>query len=168
MIRKEDVYRIGRIGKPHGIKGEVNFMFEDDVFDRTESDYIILSIDEILVPFFMEEYRFKGEASAIVKFCDIDTQQRASELTGCEVYFPRAKAEAEEEMSWAALVGYALVDGNTDKEAGRISHIDDTTANLLFELDNGLLIPASPELVRQVNIQDRKLIMDIPEGLLDL
>ena len=83
MIRKEDVYRIGRIGKPHGIKGEVNFMFEDDVFDRTESDYIILSIDEILVPFFMEEYRFKGEASAIVKFCDIDTQQRASELTGC-------------------------------------------------------------------------------------
>lgn len=168
MIRKEDVYRIGRIGKPHGIKGEVNFMFEDDVFDRTESDYIILSIDEILVPFFMEEYRFKGEASAIVKFCDIDTQQRASELTGCEVYFPRAKAEAEEEMSWAALVGYALVDGNTDKEAGRISHIDETTANLLFELDNGLLIPASPELVRQVNIQDRKLIMDIPEGLLDL
>lgn len=168
MIRKEDVYRIGRIGKPHGIKGEVNFMFEDDVFDRTESDYIILSIDEILVPFFMEEYRFKGEASAIVKFCDIDTQQRASELTGCEVYFPRTKAEAEEEMSWAALVGYALVDGNTDKEAGRISHIDDTTANLLFELDNGLLVPASPELVRQVNIQDRKLIMDIPEGLLDL
>ena len=168
MIRKEDVYRIGRIGKPHGIKGEVNFMFEDDVFDRTESDYIILSIDEILVPFFMEEYRFKGEASAIVKFCDIDTQQRASELTGCEVYFPRTKAEAEEEMSWAALVGYALVDGNTDKEAGRISHIDDTTANLLFELDNGLLVPASPELVRQVNIQDRKLIMDFPEGLLDL
>ena len=160
MIRKEDVYRIGRIGKPHGIKGEVNFMFEDDVFDRTESDYIILSIDEILVPFFMEEYRFKGEASAIVKFCDIDTQQRASELTGCEVYFPRTKAEAEEEMSWAALVGYALVDGNTDKEAGRISHIDDTTANLLFELDNGLLVPASPELVRQVNIQDRKLIME--------
>ena len=33
MIRKETVYRIGRIGKPHGVDGEVSFHFDDDVFD---------------------------------------------------------------------------------------------------------------------------------------
>ncbi|MDY3103734.1 MAG: 16S rRNA processing protein RimM, partial [Prevotella sp.] len=36
MIKEEDVYRIGKIGKPHGVKGELSFHFTDDVFDRTE------------------------------------------------------------------------------------------------------------------------------------
>ncbi|MEE0362596.1 MAG: 16S rRNA processing protein RimM, partial [Prevotella sp.] len=68
MIRQEDVYRIGRIGRPHGVKGEVTFRFDDDVFDRVDSDYLVLSVDGILVPFFIEEYRFKSGEVALVKF----------------------------------------------------------------------------------------------------
>ena len=59
MIRKEEVYKIGRLGKSHGVKGEVSLQFTDDVFDRVEAEYLILDIDGILVPFFMEEYRFR-------------------------------------------------------------------------------------------------------------
>ena len=88
MIRAEEVYRIGRIGKPHGVKGEVSFMFSDDVFDRVDSDYLILSVDGILVPFFFEEYRFKSGETALVKFCDVDDKSQAQELTGCDVFFP--------------------------------------------------------------------------------
>ena len=50
-----DFYKIGKIGKPHGVKGEVSFMFDDDVFDRTDADWLMLSVDGILVPFFLEE-----------------------------------------------------------------------------------------------------------------
>ena len=60
MIRQEEVFRIGRIGKPHGVKGETSFQFTDDVFDRVDADYLILQVDGILVPFFMEEYRFRS------------------------------------------------------------------------------------------------------------
>ena len=55
MITHEQVYRIGRIGKPHGVKGEVSLQFSDDVFDRVDADYLVLETDGILVPFFMEE-----------------------------------------------------------------------------------------------------------------
>ena len=55
MIKQEDVYRIGRLGKPHGVRGELSFQFEDDIFDRVDADYLILDIDGILVPFFIEE-----------------------------------------------------------------------------------------------------------------
>ena len=55
MIREEDVYKIGKIGKPHGVAGEVTFRFTDDVFDRVDADYLVLMVDGILVPFFMEE-----------------------------------------------------------------------------------------------------------------
>ena len=88
MIKKEDVYKIGRIGKAHGVKGEVSFLFDDDVFDRADADYLVLELDGILVPFFMEEYRFRSDSTALVKFEDIDTQDRARELTNCDVYFP--------------------------------------------------------------------------------
>ena len=54
MIRKKDVYKIGTVGKAHGLKGEVTIHIDDDVFDRTETEYLILEIDGILVPFFMD------------------------------------------------------------------------------------------------------------------
>ena len=92
MIKQEDVYKIGKIGKPHGINGELSFMFDDDIFDRVDFDYLILMIKGILVPFFMEEYRFKNEDTALVKFCDIETKDQAQELTGSDVYFPRSMA----------------------------------------------------------------------------
>ena len=61
MIRRDEVYKIGRIVKPHGLKGEVSFSFSDDIFDRTDSEYLICDMDGILVPFFMEEYRFRSD-----------------------------------------------------------------------------------------------------------
>ena len=107
MIKQEEVYRIGRIGKVHGVKGEVSMLFDDDVFDRVDADYLILEVDGILVPFFIDEYRFRTDSTAIVKFCDIDTQERARELTGCDVYFPRALADDDDQqLSLAFLIGF--------------------------------------------------------------
>lgn len=169
MIRQEEVYKIGRLGKAHGVKGEVSFQFDDDVFDRTDADYLILDIDGILVPFFMEEYRFRSDALALVKFCDVDTQERASELTGSNVYFPRALAEDEEGMpSLASLIGFDLVEAKDGIRIGTIATIDDSTANLLFELEDGRLIPASDDLITDINIKERTIKMEIPEGLLEI
>ena len=89
MIKKEEVYKIGVINKPHGIKGEVSFTFNDDIFDRVECDYLVLLLDGILVPFFIEEYRFRSDDVALVKFEGIETAERARMLTNVEVYFPK-------------------------------------------------------------------------------
>ena len=169
MIKDDEVYRIGRLGKPHGVAGEITFRFDDDVFDRTDADYLVLGIDGILVPFFMEEYRFHGSETALVKFCDIDTQQRAAELTGCDVYFPRSLSDSGEgDVQQAELVGYDIVDGNTGRRIGKIATIDTSTANTLFELDNGALIPVQDELVEAVDMESKTLRMRLPEGLADI
>ena len=169
MIKKEDVYKIGRLGKAHGVKGEVSFQFDDDIFDTADADYLILDIDGILVPFFMEEYRFRNDSLALVKFCDVDSQQRASELTGCDVYFPRSVADEDGEgPSLAMLVGFDIVDASDGKVVGKIATIDDTTQNILFELEDGRLIPASDELITNIDTNRQQIIMQIPEGLLTL
>ena len=169
MIKKEDVYKIGRLGKAHGVKGEVSVQFDDDIFDTTDADYLILEIDGILVPFFMEEYRFRNDSLALVKFCDVDTQQRASELTGCDVYFPRSVAdEGTEGLSLSMLVGFDIVDASDNKVVGKIAAIDDSTQNVLFELEDGTLIPASDDLITNIDTNRRQIIMQIPEGLLEI
>ena len=33
MITREELIRIGRFNKPHGVKGELSFTFTDDVFE---------------------------------------------------------------------------------------------------------------------------------------
>ena len=168
MIKQEAVYRIGRLGKAHGVKGEVSFQFDDDIFDRVDCDYLVLEVDGILVPFFIEEYRFRSDSVALVKFEDVDTQQRASELTGSEVYFPRNLAVEDNEPSLSMLVGFDIVEADGGTTIGRIAAIDDATANLLFELEDGRLIPANDDLIHHIDSKKRIIRMDIPEGLLEL
>lgn len=170
MIREDEVYKIGRLGKAHGVRGEVSFMFTDDVFDRVDADFLVLNVDGILVPFFMEEYRFRNDTTALVKFCDVDTQERARELTGCDVFFPYALADEEDDapLTYASLVGYTLTDANSGKRVGRIASVDEQTANILFELEDGTLVPAHEELIAAVDKDKRQIALALPEGLLDL
>ena len=182
MIKQEEVYKIGRLGKTHGVKGEVSFQFDDDIFDRVDAEYLVLEIDGILVPFFMEEYRFRNDSICLVKFCDIDTQQQAQELTGCDVYFPRALAEeADEQPSLSSLVGFTIINAAKDSGGetaghaaadgfpiGTIAAIDDSTLNVLFVLEDGRLIPATDDLVDQIDMHNKTITMTLPEGLLDI
>ena len=173
MLRRDDVYKIGKLGKPHGVKGEITFAITDDVFDRVDADYLVLDIDGILVPFYLEEYRFKNDDNVLVKFEDIDTQEQVRAYTGCEVYFPRHHSDSDEEnMSWAEIIGFQLVDAVSGRVVGTIDHVDDSTLNLLFEITSpegeALLIPANNDLIEEVDIEKKMIRMAIPEGLLEL
>lgn len=169
MIRKEDVYRIGKIGKPHGVKGELSFYFEDDIFDRTDADYLILEVDGILVPFFFEAYRFRSDETALVTFSNICTQQQARELTGCEVFFPRALDDTTNQISsWAQIIGFSVMDVQTNQEIGKIVSIDNSTINILFELDNGRLLPAHDDFIKDIDTKQQIIKIDLPNGLLGL
>ncbi len=169
----KDVYRIGRIGKPHGVKGEMNFMFTDDVFDRTDSDYLIIEVEGLLVPFFIEEYRFRSDETALLKLCDIDTQEQARQFTNCEVFFERSKADTPaDELTWAQIVGFQIIDENNGKIVGKIVAVDDSTENILFEIEttkgHQTLIPAHDSLIRNIDTPSQTITMTIPDGLLAL
>ncbi|MBP7358170.1 MAG: 16S rRNA processing protein RimM [Prevotella sp.] len=171
MISQENVYKIGILGKPHGIKGELSFMFNDDVFDRVDADYLIILIDGILVPFYIEEYRFHGNDTALVKFYDIDDSDRARDLTGCEVYFPKALSDVDEfDNSWESIVGFDVFNG--DNYIGTISSVDTSTENILLSVStndgNEILIPAAEEFMKNIDADKNKLVMELPDGLLDV
>lgn len=173
MVTFDDVFKIGCLGRTHGVKGEISFHFTDDVFDRVDADYLFIETDGLLVPFFFEEYRFKNDETALVKFTDIDTADRAAELTGCEVFFPRSLDDQDDsQLTWAEIVGYSIIDEATGQSIGEVTAVDLSTINTLFEVrglhGERLLIPANDDFITDINRQERLITMQLPEGLLDL
>lgn len=170
MIRKEEVFKIGVINKPHGIKGEVSLTFTDDIFDRVDCDYLVLMMDGILVPFFIEEYRFRSDDVVLMKFEGIDTAEKARMLTNVLVFFPKKYMEEQDEItSWNFFVGFK-VDDVRHGDLGTVTDVDDTTLNVLFVIEKDgeeLLLPAHEEFIVGVDRHNRILTVDIPEGLLD-
>ena len=173
MIKKEEVYKIGLFNKPHGIHGELQFTFTDDIFDRVDCDYLICLLDGIFVPFFIEEYRFRSDSTALVKLEGIDTAERARMFTNVEVYFPVKHAEEAEdgELSWNFFVGFRMEDVRHG-ELGEVVEVDPETVNTLFvgEQEDGeeLLIPAQEEFIVEINQEKKLITVELPEGLLNL
>lgn len=171
MIKKEEVFKIGIINKPHGVKGEVSFTFTDDIFDRVEDcDYLVLLLDGILVPFFIEEYRFRSDNVALVKFEGIDSTEKARTLTNVEVYYPVKFMDDQEEISsWNYFIGFRVEDIHHGC-LGTVVDVDDATMNVLFVIENGyeeVLLPAHEEFILDIDRKKKILKVDIPDGLLD-
>ena len=173
MIKKEEVYRIGIFNKPHGVKGELQFSFTDDIFDRVEADYLICLLDGIFVPFYIEEYRFRSDSAALIKLEGIDSAEQARRLTNVEVYFPIVHTESmtPDELSWDFFVGFRVEEVHQG-HLGEVEEVDASTANTLFIVrnknGNEWLIPACEEFIVDMDTAHRILTLDLPEGLIDL
>lgn len=175
MIKKEEVYKIGIFNKPHGIHGELQFTFTDDIFDRVDCDYLVCLLDGIFVPFFIEEYRFRSDTTALVKLEGIDTAERARMFTNIEVYFPVKHAEEDDtgDLSWSFFIGFGVEDVNHGW-LGEVTGVDTTTVNTLFviktteEDDDELLLPAQEEFIRGIDKKEKLITVELPEGLLNL
>lgn len=174
MIKKEDVYQIGKLTKAHGLNGEMNFQFTDDVWDRVESEYLICEVDGILVPFFLEEYRFRSESTALVKFEDLESADAVRFLVNSEVFLEKKYQEelGEDEVSLNYFIGFKMIDGDGNKEIGEIIDIDDNTENWLFIVErpdgDEVMIPAHEEFIAEIKQEEKVMVMDLPIGLLEL
>lgn len=171
MIKEEEVYKIGIINKPHGIHGELSFTFDDDIFDRMDADYIVCLMDGILVPFFIESYRFRSDSSALIKLEGVDNEQQARRFTNTEVYFPKKNVEGteDEDLTWAYFTGFIIKDVKEGK-IGMVTDVDDSTINTLFVVDRDgkeLLIPAQEDFIVNLDREARIITMDLPSGLIE-
>lgn len=176
MIKESEVFKIGTLAKTHGLQGEIAFRFDSDIFDRVDCPYFVLKVDGILVPFFIEEYRFKGSETALITFTDINSEEKASRLQGLDVYFPRSYYEESEgdedvDLSWDYFIGFSAIDKHLG-ELGVITNVDTQTINTLFLIqnDNGsgeIIVPAVEEFIVEIDSEQKIIYFEFPEGLVD-
>lgn len=172
MIFKKDILKIGRTQKPHGIKGEINILFQKAEYADLDTEFYFLEIDGIPVPFFVEEFTFSTDVQARVKFEDISDEKHASRFANLDVYIPREAlndAPVSEERGWDFFIGYSVVDQN-GVNLGEIEHVDMQTINTLFIVKNGeeeLLIPATEDFITAIDEKNNIIEMNLPEGLIE-
>lgn len=175
MIEENELDGIGKLGKPHGIHGEINAYLDEDVIaGRLEK--IILCIDGIFVPFFITSLRPKRIDTVILSLEGIDNERQAAALTNLEVFALKTDEVREigddsDGMYASDLIGYTIVHVN-GQPVGKITDVDDSTENALFivTMPDGstTYIPVADDLIDEIDGERQLVVMTIPEGLLDL
>lgn len=175
MIGQSEIMPIGLLLKPHGIKGEITMQVDADI-DLRELRCIVLDIDGIYVPYFIDSVRPRSSESVLVTISDIDTEEKAQELCGKEVYALRAdvpNADGDDDGGFflADLVGYNI-ETNENECIGEIIAYDDSTENVLIVVRSlagkTIYIPIADEFIDGIDPDKKVVMMDLPEGLIDL
>ena len=172
-MQKEDCFYLGKIVKKYSFKGEVLAKLDTDQPDIYENlDSILVELRGNLIPFFIESSQLHKSELLRIKFEDVDTEQDADLLLKSDLFLPLEflpKLEGDK-FYFHEVIGFTIEDVNFGK-VGVIKSINDSTAQELFEIDrNGIeiLIPISDEFIKKVDRKNKTIIVETPEGLIDL
>lgn len=174
MITDNSLCIIGTFGQPHGIKGEIAATIDDSI-DPEQLRCIVLDIDGINVPFFIEGCRTKSATTVLLTIDGITDEIQASDFVGKTIYalrsdLPDENSDEADGFFAEDLIGFT-VDDTTGKLSGTIDDVDDTTVNMLFVVSTSQgnrLIPVADELIAAIDPETRHITFDLPQGLLEL
>lgn len=172
-MRKEDCFYLGKIAKKFSYKGEVLIYLDTDepgLYENMES--VFVEINKHLVPFFIEASSIHKGDFLRTRFEDVKNEEEADKLLGCEVYLPLSMLPKLEgnKFYFHEIIGFDAEDQRLGN-IGKIVGVNDTSAQPLFEIIKGdieILIPMIDDFIVKVDRENKKIILNTPEGLIDL
>lgn len=172
-MRKEECFYLGKIAKKFSFKGEVLIYLDTDEPEQYEElESVFVEFNKNLVPFFIENSSIHKGDFLRVKFEDVDSEQDADELIGSHIYLPLSMLPKLEgnKFYFHEVIGFDVIDKRLGN-IGKIVSINDSTSQPLFEIlfnEKEILIPMIDHFIVEVNRKEKKIILNTPEGLVDL
>jgi len=172
-MRKEDCFYLGKIVRKHSFKGGVVAKLDTDepgLYKNLESVFVALGNN--LVPFFIENSLLQKGNQLRIKFEDIESEEDADAILGSELYLP---LEFLPKLTGNKFYFHEII--NFDIEdvhhgfVGVITGVNDSSAQPLFEINaNGIeiFIPMIDDFIKIVDRENKKIVVEAPEGLIDL
>ncbi|HEX9713976.1 MAG TPA: ribosome maturation factor RimM [Actinomycetota bacterium] len=156
---------VGRIVKAHGIGGEVAVDVISEAPGRFAPGATLLEGNRTLT---VEAAR-PHQGRLLVKFAEIPDRTAAEGLRGVPLTIPAEAAEPLPEGTWYPhqLEGLQVVDPN-GVELGRWVRAEEMPAHDVWVIhagDHEVMVPAVQALVREVDIEGGRIVIDPPEGL---
>jgi len=166
---------VGEVLRPHGLSGEVRVRV---LTDRPEERFGRLRDCVLWDPevdrretCHISACRFDGE-TVLVKMEGVDSPEHARQLAGRMLAVDRAEAlPAPEGRFYPWQMEGARVETRDGRVAGTFVGIESGGAQELWVIADGdreRLIPAVAEIVVEVSVAERRIVIDPPEGLLEL
>ncbi len=167
---KKNLFPIGKVVKPHGVKGKV----------KVEYYGVDLRNLSLYREIFIEDEKGNPEAyeileavpqppRLILRLKGIEKIEEAEPLTGKEIFIKKeALLELEEgEYYWVDLLGIE-VETQEGKRIGKVKEIFPTRANDVYVVEGKrgeILLPATEEVIRSIDIKKRVMKVVRKEGL---
>lgn len=173
MMRKKDCFYLGKIAKKFSFKGEVLIFLDTDepeMYENLES--VFVAFNENLVPFFIETSQIHKNHFLRTQFEDVNNEEDADRLMGCEVYLPLTALPKLEgnKFYYHEVIGFNAIDKRLG-HFGKITNISDNGVQALFEIEKDgklILVPLIDTFILEVNRPEQSILFDTPEGLIDL
>ena len=172
-MRKEECFYLGKIAKKFSFKGEVLAYLDTDepeLYENMES--VFVEFNNNLVPFFIENSSLHKNDFLRIRFEDVNNEEEADRLLGCAIYLPLKLLPklSGNKFYFHEVIGFEIEDKRLGV-FGIIQSVNDTSAQPLFEVLNGeveLLIPMIDAFLVKIDRANKKVIMDLPEGLIEM
>ncbi|PIE50192.1 MAG: 16S rRNA processing protein RimM [Flavobacteriales bacterium] len=171
-MRKEDTYFLGKITRKHGLSGQVVIKLDTDqpeFYNKMES--ILVEINGLLVPFFVEKQKWQKNDTKIISFKNA-TEKLVEQVIGKNVFMPLATLPklTGNQFYYHEIIGFELLDEN-DISFGEIQSVNDQTPQHYFVTDlnqKEIVVPIIKDWILTVDRENKKIKMQLPEGLLEV
>ena len=151
---------VGRIGRAHGLHGEVAVTFSSNRPERTAPGAVLYAGERELV---VDAAR-PHQGRMLVRFAGVEDRTAAERLLGVELTADPLAGDADvlddDELWVHEVVGAEVVD-RAGAPVGRVTAVEANPAHDLLVLDGGVLVP----MVFVVEQRDGVLVIDPPDGL---
>lgn len=164
---------IGKIQGTHGIKGQLRVVpFAGDATSISQLDGVFVkSPAGVMEEFSVVSARMNGKR-VILTLKPFDNINQVLHLVGREIYADRVALPElpADEFYWSDLLGLQVVT-SAGEELGELVDIIETGSNDVYvvKMDGReVLIPALEDVVLSVDLEQGRMTVSLPEGLLDL
>jgi 16S rRNA processing protein RimM len=161
---------VGRIARPHGVRGEVSVEVRTDDPSRRLAVGKVLTTDPVAAgPLMVESARWHT-GRLLISFAGITDRDQADELRGVWLTMDSAEVgspEDPDEFNDHELIGLDVVTVSGHK-VGRVAEVRHHGQDLLVIEPYEILVPFVAAIVPEVDVAGGRLVIDPPPGLLEL
>ena len=164
--------KLGKILSAHGLTGEL--LLEHTLGKASSLKKVeVLFIEDYkkaLLPYFVTSSRKKTADAVFISLEGINTRERAHQLVSRAVWIPEELYhQLASKNAPANLLGYQIVEN--DKEIGLITEVIEQPQQLVckvFIQEQEVLIPLHEDTLLSIDHAAKKVIVQLPDGLLDI
>ncbi len=165
-----DWVRIGQIGSPHGVHGELKLYPLSDVPGRFQDlkKVFWIGLNNKVRELHVIAVR-PVNTFWLIRFKDIESPEKASELTRGYIALPETeRGTLPEGVFFIDDIVGLLVEDESGSPLGKVIGVYQTGAQDLYEIQGqgmSFMLPAAKRYILAIDLKLRKMCVHVPEGL---
>ncbi len=164
--------KIGTIISKHGFNGSLILKVSDkDSNDLSTLNFLFIEINKKHIPFKLDSIKSFKTKSYKIKFNEVNNDSYANQLISKTVFIKsNVYSGLKKETSvYSDIINFLAF--NNEQKIGKIININENLPQPVFEINyksKTVMIPIHKDLILNIDKENEKIFLRIPDGLLDI